>query len=62
MADAGLHLHRILLDEYCEHGTAALLEWEGAHRIPIKSKDVDRVVDAIYDLAESTGVSVTRTV
>jgi pimeloyl-ACP methyl ester carboxylesterase len=62
MADAGLHLHRKLLHEYCEEATTILVEWEGAHRIPIKSKDVDRVVDAIYDLAESTGVTVTRTV
>jgi hypothetical protein len=62
MADAGLHLHRRLLDEYCEKDSAMLLEWEGAHRIPIKTKDVDRVVEAIYDLAESTGVRVTRTV
>jgi hypothetical protein len=62
MADAGLHLHRKLLHEYCEEATTKLVEWEGAHRIPIKTKDVDRVVDAIYDLAESTGVTVTRTV
>jgi hypothetical protein len=62
MADAGLHLHQRLLHEYCEEGTATLVEWEGAHRIPIKTKDVDRVVAAIYDLAESTGVAVTRTV
>ena len=62
MADPGLHLHRKLLDEYCEEGTATLVEWEGAHRIPLKSMDVDRVVGAIYDLAEGTGVKVLRTV
>jgi hypothetical protein len=62
LADPGLHLHRKLLHEYCEEGTATLVEWDGAHRIPIKTKDVDRVVDAIYDLAESCGVTVTRTV
>jgi len=39
-----------------------LVEWEGAHRIPLKSMDVDRVVDAIYDIAEMTGVKVVRTV
>jgi len=61
-ADPGLHLHQRLLQEYCEDGTTTLLEWDGAHRVPIKSKDVDRVVDAIYDLAEGAGVSVTRTV
>lgn len=62
LADPGLHLHRKLMDEYCEEGTATLVEWEGAHRIPLKSKDVDRVVGAIYDIAEETGVKVLRTV
>lgn len=62
MADAGLYLHRRLLHEYCEKSTATLVEWEGAHRIPLKSRDVERVVGAIYDLAESTGVKVSRTV
>ncbi|KAF2252928.1 hypothetical protein BU26DRAFT_476706 [Trematosphaeria pertusa] len=62
MADAGLHLHRKLLDEYCEEGSTTLIEWEGAHRIPIKSKDVERVMGAVYDVAEKTGVKVTRTV
>lgn len=62
MADAGLHLHQKLLDEYCEAGTATLVEWEGAHRIPLKSKDVDRVIAAIYDLTETAGVSIVRTI
>ncbi|KAF1842718.1 uncharacterized protein K460DRAFT_367678 [Cucurbitaria berberidis CBS 394.84] len=62
MADVGLPLHRKLLHEYCEEGTTTLVEWEGAHRIPLKSKDVDRVVEAIYNMAESTGVRVTWTV
>jgi predicted esterase len=60
-ADPGLHLHQKLLDDYCEGGSATLVEWDGAHRIAIKTKDVDRIVDAIYDLAERTGVAVTRT-
>ncbi|CAO2656602.1 Nn.00g054050.m01.CDS01 [Neocucurbitaria sp. VM-36] len=62
MADPGLFLHQKLLHEYCEEDTTTLVEWEGAHRIPLKSKDVDRVVEAIYDIAESTGVDVIRTV
>ncbi|KAF2498853.1 citrinin biosynthesis oxidoreductase-like protein CtnB [Lophium mytilinum] len=60
LADEGLHLHRRLLEQYCAPGTATLLEWDGNHRIPIKSKDVERVVDAIWDVAEKTGVDVTR--
>lgn len=62
MADAGLHLHQKLLGEYCSRDSTTLVEWEGAHRIPLKSKDVDRVVSAIYDIAQSTGVKVMRTV
>jgi pimeloyl-ACP methyl ester carboxylesterase len=62
MADPGLHLHRILLNEYCEEGSKTLVNWDGAHRIPLKSVDVDRVVSAIYDMAEKTGVEVLRTV
>jgi hypothetical protein len=62
MADAGLHLHRKMLDEYCEKGTTTLIEWDGAHRIPIKSKDVEPLMSAIYDISEQNGVKVTRTV
>lgn len=62
MADAGLHLHRKLLHDYCETGTTTLVEWEGAHRIPLKSKDVDPVIEAIYNLAEGTGIKVMRKV
>ncbi|KAL5121362.1 hypothetical protein ACEQ8H_000830 [Pleosporales sp. CAS-2024a] len=58
LADAGLHLHRKLLHDYCEAGTATLVEWDGAHRLAIKKKDVDPIVEAIYNLAESTGVPV----
>ncbi|KAF1975687.1 hypothetical protein BU23DRAFT_552198 [Bimuria novae-zelandiae CBS 107.79] len=62
MADAGLHLHRRLYKEYCEPGSTILVEWEGAHRIPIKSDTVERVVGAIYEMAEHNGVRVTWTV
>lgn len=62
MADAGLHLHRRLYKEYCEEGSTTLVEWEGAHRIPIKSDTVQRVVGAIYEVAENQGVDVTWTV
>ncbi|KAF2681882.1 hypothetical protein K458DRAFT_420255 [Lentithecium fluviatile CBS 122367] len=61
MADPGLHLHRRLLHEYCEVGSTRLVEWEGAHRIPIKSVDVEPVVVATYDVAEEVGVRVLRT-
>ncbi|KAL1603680.1 hypothetical protein SLS60_005268 [Paraconiothyrium brasiliense] len=62
MADAGLHLHRKLYKEYCEQGKTTLIEWEGTHRIPIKSDTVERVVGAIYEVAEQNEVEVTWTV
>jgi hypothetical protein len=62
MADPGLHLHRRLYEEYCEEGTKILVEWEGAHRVPIKSDTVDRVVGAIYEVSEDKGVDITWTV
>lgn len=62
LADPGLHLHQILLNGYCAPGSTTLVEWPGAHRIPIKTADVEPIIQAIYDIAEGTGVDVTRTV
>ncbi|KAJ1324081.1 Serine hydrolase (FSH1) [Microdochium nivale] len=55
LLDEGLALHRELRDVYCEPGTAALVEWVGMHRVPIKSADVQAVVDAVVDVAAATG-------
>lgn len=55
LKDPGLHLHRALLDDYCSK-EARLVEWDGQHRVPIKTKDVLPVVDAILDVAQATGV------
>lgn len=62
MADPGLQLHRKLLEEYCVEGSKTLVEWDGPHRVPIKSKDVERIAAAIYEIAEKNGVRVTWTV
>lgn len=58
LRDPNLHLHRRLLSEWCAHNSAALLEWHGVHRIPIKTKDVAPVADKIIEFAEATGVQV----
>ncbi|KAF2088123.1 hypothetical protein K490DRAFT_40487 [Saccharata proteae CBS 121410] len=55
-ADPGLHLHQRLLRQYCEPGTAEVLEWEGAHRVPLKKADVERIVDAWLEVARRAGV------
>ncbi|KAL4940243.1 serine hydrolase-domain-containing protein [Aspergillus oleicola] len=56
LKDPGLPLHRELLDYGCEYGTTRLIEWNGEHRVPIRSTDVTAVVDAILDIACETGV------
>jgi len=55
LLDPGLHLHRRLKDQYCEPSSVTLVEWEGIHRVPIKSKDCQMIVDAIMDVARKTG-------
>jgi hypothetical protein len=55
--DPGLELHRRMLNQYCEEGTATLIEWDGDHRVPIKSHDVDAVSNAIIDLGNKLGLT-----
>lgn len=56
LQDPGIHLHRRLLQQYCHPGTVQVIEWDGGHRVPIKSVDVDRIVEAVDNLARQTGV------
>ncbi|KAK4697077.1 hypothetical protein P7C71_g946, partial [Lecanoromycetidae sp. Uapishka_2] len=53
--DQGLELHRQLRDRYCEGG-ARLTEWDGNHRVPIKTKDVAAIVQQIDVVAKEEGV------
>ena len=56
LSDPGLELHRRLLQRYCDPRCAALLEWDGGHRVPIKTRDIDAVVEYVYSVACDTGV------
>ncbi|RDW56513.1 hypothetical protein BP5796_13154 [Coleophoma crateriformis] len=56
LLDAGLALHRKLKDLYCDEEFASLIEWEGDHRVPFKTADVRRVVDATLLVAKNAGV------
>ncbi|KAL4745816.1 hypothetical protein BDW72DRAFT_210978 [Aspergillus terricola var. indicus] len=56
LKDPGLPLHRDLLDCGCEYGSTKLIEWEGGHRVPIKSQDVIPVVHAMLETARKAGV------
>jgi hypothetical protein len=51
--DAGLHRHRQLY-ESCRRDTARLLEWDGSHRVPIKSKDLLPLIHQIREISQDT--------
>jgi len=55
LTDPGIHLHRRLLDQYCDPSSVTVIEWDGTHRVPIKKVDVEPIVNAILDVAEKTG-------
>ncbi|KAL1642555.1 hypothetical protein SLS58_005323 [Diplodia intermedia] len=55
LLDPGLDQHRQLLDQCCERGSTRLVEWQGNHRLPIKSQDTAPIIDAILATAEETG-------
>lgn len=55
LSDPGLPLHRDLLDSYCDPATARLVEWDGAHRLPLKATDVNPVVEQMLEVARETG-------
>ena len=56
LADAGLHLHRKMLRQYHDEESATVIEWDGAHRVPIKKTDVEPIANEIYRIAREQGV------
>nr|OQO20900.1 hypothetical protein B0A51_10566 [Rachicladosporium sp. CCFEE 5018] len=58
LADGGLHLHRKMLAQYHDPKTSTVIEWDGAHRVPLKKTDVDQIAEVIYRVAREQGVSV----
>lgn len=55
LRDERIAKHRELV-QFCRADTARVLEWDGDHRIPIKSADVAKLVDGIILTAKETGV------
>lgn len=55
LRDEGLHLHRRCVEDYCAPGTTSVVEWDGGHRLVVKSKDVESVAAAITGLADEYG-------
>ncbi|KAI4242404.1 MAG: hypothetical protein LQ352_007242 [Teloschistes flavicans] len=56
LRDPGLDFHRRLMDGWCEEGNMSLVEWEGDHRVVLKTKDVKMVVEAVVILTRKVGV------
>ncbi|KAI0433148.1 serine hydrolase FSH [Xylaria sp. FL1042] len=56
LTDPGLHLHQELFEQYTDPQCTRLVQWDGGHRVVLKSTDVQPVVDAIVEVAKETGV------
>lgn len=56
LQDPGLYLHRRLLHDYFDMRQVRLLEWDGGHRVPIKTKDVNPLIQEMISIAAETGV------
>ncbi|KAK8126938.1 uncharacterized protein PG998_002697 [Apiospora kogelbergensis] len=49
------HVLRLPTIHYCSADSARVLEWPGGHRVPLKSTDVNPLVDQMLDVARQTG-------
>ena len=56
LKDSGLRLHQELLNRYCDPRCIRLVEWDGEHRVPIRTADVAAVVNEILAVGKETGV------
>lgn len=52
LRDMGLPLSRKLLDLYCDKSSATLIEWDGDHRVPVKTVHVQQIVDAVFRVGQ----------
>lgn len=57
LQDPGIDYHRVMLEDWCQCGTTTLIEWEGNHRLPLKTGDVVPVVDAMVAILKREGVA-----
>lgn len=55
LLDAGLELHRQLFADFCERGSATVVEWQGDHRMPLKNADIGLITKEIRRLAVERG-------
>ncbi|EQL02221.1 hypothetical protein G6O67_000130 [Ophiocordyceps sinensis] len=49
--DVGLDFHRQMAKRYCAPSSSTVVEWQGEHRVPLKTRDVFLVADQMLRLA-----------
>lgn len=47
LLDPDVALHRVMLDDYCVRDRTELVQWHGAHRMPIRNEDVQCSLAAV---------------
>ncbi|KJZ76405.1 hypothetical protein HIM_04134 [Hirsutella minnesotensis 3608] len=52
LQDVGLEFHRSMAKRYCAPSSSTVIEWQGDHRVPIKTKDVMLVAEQMTRLAK----------
>lgn len=57
LADPGLEMHRQMFHMACSPESGRVLEWEGDHRIPIKTTDATSLTEAISLLRDRSCVA-----
>ena len=57
LLDGGLDMHRHLLKHFTSPAKSRLIQWYGAHRIPIRSTDVTEITEGILEMAKVRGNS-----
>lgn len=56
LRDEGIDFHRQLFRDLCDERSRTLVEWDGAHRLPLKFKDVSPVANQIRELERKTAL------
>lgn len=51
LLDPGIALHRKMFKRFCHPGHKKLMEWEGDHMVPLKTADVDPLLEEIRSMA-----------
>ncbi|KAK3291695.1 serine hydrolase FSH [Chaetomium fimeti] len=56
LRDEGLTWHRKMSQQYCDPDVTTIVEWQGAHRVPVKADVVEPIAAEIYRVAKECGV------